>query len=141
MTVRSSEKSLLRILDANYNRAKEALRVCEDVARFYFSDARLTAHFKRLRHDLTRALIELKIPDRDMVAVRNSKEDVGRSSLIYDKKNPGWKDIFISNLKRGEEASRVLEEFSKMIDVRKTPIFQKIRFRLYELEKLGLQKF
>ena len=141
MTVRSSEKSLLRVLDANYNRAKEALRVCEDIARFYFSDRRLTAQFKRLRHDLTQALIELKIPDRHMVAVRNSKEDVGRSSLIHDKKNPGWKDIFISNLKRGEEASRVLEEFSKMIDTRKTPLFQKIRFRLYELEKVGIQKF
>lgn len=134
-------KSELRILDANYNRAKEALRVVEDVSRFYLQDSRLTARFKRVRHDLTKALLGLRIPDQTLVAARDSAEDVGRRSLIRDKKKTRWKDLLLSNLKRAQEASRVLEELSKMIRPQKTAGFQRIRFRLYELEKISLQKF
>lgn len=134
-------ESLLRIIDANYNRAKEAIRVAEDISRFYFRDARLTSRFKRVRHDLTKALLGFKVSYRRLVEVRNSKEDVGRSGLIRDKKHPGWKDLLLSNLKRAEEAARVLEEFSKMGGPRKTSSFQRIRFRLYELEKDCFQKF
>lgn len=135
------QKSPLRVIDANYNRAKEALRVAEDITRFYLADSRLTGRFKRIRHDLTKALLGFKVPYRRLVAARNSREDVGRKSLVKDKKRPGWKDLLLSNLKRGQEALRVLEEFSKMVEPRKAAAFQRIRFRLYELEKDSLQKF
>ena len=134
-------RELLRVIDANYNRAKEALRVTEDIARFYLADARLTSRYKRARHDLTKALLGFKMPYRRLVEARDSKEDVGRAGLIRDKKKPGWKDIFLSNLKRAEEAVRVLEEFSKMVEPNETSRLQRLRFRLYELEKEGLRKF
>lgn len=134
------QKSLLRIIDANYNRAKEAIRVAEDIARFYLADRKLTSSYKRLRHDLTRALFSFKIPYRRLVEARNSREDVGRASLIRDKRRAGWKDLFLSNLKRAAEASRVLEEISKMAAPGQAPVFQRIRFRLYELEKQSLRK-
>ena len=133
-------RELLRVIDANYNRAKEAIRVAEDIARFYLRDASLTARFKRLRHDLTKALLGFKVPYRDLVKARNSREDVGRSGLIRDKKRLGWKDLFLSNLKRAQEASRVLEEFSKIAGPKKTASFQRLRFRLYELEREVIQK-
>ena len=117
------------------------MRVAEDVARFHLADARLTARFKRVRHDLTKALLGFRVPYRRLVEARDSKEDVGARSLIRDKKRPRWKDLLLSNLKRAEEASRVLEELSKMVAPKKTPAFQKIRFRLYELEKISLRKF
>ena len=41
---------ILRIIDANANRLREALRVCEDIARFILSDKRATQEFKSLRH-------------------------------------------------------------------------------------------
>jgi len=135
------QKGLLRIIDANYNRAKEAIRVAEDISRFYLADARLTARFKRARHDLTQALLGFKVPYRSLVEARNSKEDVGAKSLIRDKLRPGWKDLLLSNLKRSQEATRILEEFSKMVEPAKTRSFQNIRFRLYELEKESLRKF
>ena len=135
------QKPLLRVIDANYNRAKEALRVAEDIGRFYFADARLTARFKRTRHDLTKVLLGFKVPYRALVEARDSKEDVGARSLIRDKKNPRWKDILLSNLKRAQEAVRVLEEMSKMVEPGKTRSFQSLRFRLYELEKISIQKF
>ena len=37
------QKALLRIIDANYNRAKEAIRVAEDIVRFHLGDFKLTA--------------------------------------------------------------------------------------------------
>lgn len=135
------EKSLLRIIDANYNRAKEAARVAEDIARFFLRDARLTARLKRVRHDLTRALLGFGVPYRDLVEARDSKEDVGRAGLIRDQKSPRWKDLMLSNLKRAQEAARVLEEISKMAGPSKARSFQRIRFRFYELEKESLRKF
>ncbi|MBI4115805.1 MAG: thiamine-phosphate pyrophosphorylase [Candidatus Omnitrophica bacterium] len=134
-------QKLLQVIDANYNRAKEAVRVAEDIARFYFKDARLTARFKRARHDLTKILLGFKVPYQKLVKARNSEKDVGAKSLIRDKSRVGWQDLLSSNLKRAEEATRVLEEFSKMIEPSKTRSFQKIRFRLYELEKESIRKF
>lgn len=134
-------QSVMRIVDANYNRAKEAIRVAEDIARFHLEDRRLTSRFKRLRHDLTKVLLAFKVSYRSLAEARNSKKDVGARSLIRDKERPRWRDLFLSNLKRAEEASRVLEELSKMMAPRKTSALQKIRFRLYELEKIGLRKF
>ncbi len=128
------------MIDANYNRAKEAVRVAEDIARFYLQDRALTSRFKRARHDLTKALLGFKVPYRNLVEARNSKEDVGARGLIRDKKRPGWKDLLLSNLKRAQEATRVLEEFSKMVEPKKTGSFQRLRFRLYELEKESLRK-
>lgn len=131
---------MLRVIDANYNRAKEAIRVAEDIARFHLGDSKLTGRFKRLRHDVTRALLGFKVPYRSLVEARDSEEDVGRRSLIRDKKRPLWKDLLLSNLKRAEEAARVLEEFSKMAAPGKARSFQRIRFRLYELEKESIRK-
>ena len=47
--------AVLRILDANANRAREALRVVEDYARFVLDDAALSGELKQLRHDLATA--------------------------------------------------------------------------------------
>ena len=47
--------STLRILDANFNRAREALRVVEDYARFHLNDDSLSGELKQLRHDLATA--------------------------------------------------------------------------------------
>lgn len=135
------QRALLRIIDANYNRAKEGLRVAEDIARFHLRDPALTRALKRIRHDFTKALLAFKTPYRSLVEARNLKEDVGARGLIRDKKRPDWKDLLVSNLRRGQEASRVLEELSRMVEPRKTASFQRIRFRLYELEKNCLRKF
>lgn len=136
-----AKREILRIIDANYNRAKEAARVAEDIARFFLRDARLTAQFKRVRHDLTKALLGFKIPYRRLVEARNSKEDVGRAGFIRDKLHPRWKDLMLSNLRRAQEATRVLEEISKMVEPVKARSFQRLRFRFYELEKHALRKF
>jgi len=132
---------ILRVIDANYNRAKEGIRVSEEVARFVLGSSRLTDRYKKARHDLTKILISLPVSYRQIVAERNIREDVGRTSLRLDKKKINIQDIFSSNIQRAEEAVRVLEEWSKLISIPAARKFQKLRFALYELEKETFKKF
>ncbi|MGB2829294.1 MAG: thiamine phosphate synthase, partial [Phycisphaerae bacterium] len=55
----ADRQSVYRILDANANRAREALRVAEEAARFALERADLAETLKRLRHDLRAALAPL----------------------------------------------------------------------------------
>ncbi len=48
----SCVSALHRLLDANLNRAREALRVMEDVARFTLDHAPLASQLKSIRHEL-----------------------------------------------------------------------------------------
>ena len=45
---------LFRLIDANLNRAREALRVVEDAFRFVHDDARAQENLKRMRHSIIR---------------------------------------------------------------------------------------
>ena len=136
------DRAYWRIIDANFNRAKEALRVCEDFSRFFLDDASLTREFKRCRHGITEILFQFPVPYARLVASRNSPHDVGRRDWIRDGRGrPDWRDVMTANSKRGEEALRVLEELAKVLAPRHAPRFSRLRFHLYELEKRSLQKF
>ena len=136
------ETKYLRIMDANFNRAKEALRVCEDFARFLLCDEKLTAKFKRCRHRLTEILTRFPASYARLVASRDSVHDVGRDDWIQDgRRKPGWRKVMTANLKRGQEALRVLEELAKMIAPRRARALGRLRFELYELEKRSFRKF
>ncbi len=129
-------------MDANFNRAKEALRVTEDLSRFILNSRPLASAFKKSRHDLSASLISFPVAYKKLLASRNSAEDVSRDSIIQDTpRKPGWQDLMISNLKRAQEALRVLEEVSKMVSVKHSKQFQKIRFDVYALEKRSILKF
>ncbi len=133
-------KKALRLIDANFNRVKEGLRVCEDILRFIYDDRALTQSFKKLRHDCSRILLGFPVAYRILVQTRESGHDVGKDGVILEKKKPNWKDLVISNFKRAEESLRVLEEASKVVAPAKSPSFQSLRFKLYELEKRALKK-
>ena len=135
------QSKTLRLIDANFNRAKEGLRVCEDILRFIYDDRALTGAFKRLRHGCSNILLEFPAPYRILVQARSSADDVGKKSAVSDKKKPRWSDIFTANVKRAEESLRVLEEASKLAAPSRSRQFQSLRFRLYELEKKALEKF
>lgn len=138
----SNEKNkVIRIIDANYNRAKEALRVCEDVARFILEKKNLTAKYKRARHDLTTTLLSFPVSYKKMIIQRDASGDVGRSSLKLDKKKITQEDIFLSNIQRSQEAVRVLEEWAKTLSVVSSKKFQRLRFKLYDLEKETIKLF
>lgn len=141
MSAAATPKAILRVLDANYNRTKEALRVLEDVARFVFDSAPLSARIKKCRHRLTQALLGLPVSYQQFVLARDSANDVGKDSSIADRKKPKIQDLVKANARRGQESLRVMEEFTKIIGKQHATRFQKIRFELYELEKQCLSKF
>jgi len=126
--------SIYRILDANANRAREGLRVVEEIARFVLEDKKLTFSIKKLRSELTRVI--QKLDKVKLLAERRALSDVG--GKLYTKSESKRKDIadvFRSNMKRVEEAVRVLEEFSKLIDPNSGKRFKAIRMKVYQVEK------
>lgn len=134
-------RPFLRMADANYNRAKEALRVCEDTLRFFLNSRVESLRCKRLRHRLSRIFLTLPVAYAKIVASRESATDVGRKRTMRDRKNVGAGDLFLANVKRAEEATRVLEEVSKVLFPKKVSSFERLRFSIYELEKAALRKF
>ena len=132
-------KNIYRIIDANLNRAREGIRVTEEVARLYFDDAKLSAKFKRLRHELTR-VAKKNFDQEKLLSFRDSEKDVGADSMgSLEKKRADLNSIIQANLRRSEEATRVLEEFGKLINPDSAKSFKKIRFRLYTLEQETLR--
>jgi len=130
----TSEAKVFRIIDANVNRAMEGLRVVEEVVRFILEDKRLTLRLKELRSCLKSTVNQ--IPRDKLISSRASLTDVG--GKLYTKSEKNRKSIlaiYRSNIKRIEEAVRVLEEFSKLVEPKLGKNFKAIRFELYDFEK------
>jgi thiamine-phosphate pyrophosphorylase len=120
-----------RILDANANRAREALRVLEDAARFLLDDPAASRAFKTLRHDLVEILSEL--PAGVLEANRATGSDVGRSiSLESERERPDALSVVRAAGGRLGESLRSLEEWSKTIDPALSGRFEAVRYRGYE---------
>jgi len=119
-----------RLLDANLNRAREGLRVIEDIARFLYDDKKLSQKIRNLRHNLTN--VTKSIYPR-LLKSREPERDVGLT--IKEGKRSNLKDILFANFRRVEEGIRVLEEFSKLISTDAGDRLKKIRFKIYGIEK------
>ena len=126
-------KQLLRIVDANFNRAKEGLRVCEDVARYGYDRQTVTREFKNIRHQLTGAVSSLEI--LDLLKARDIEGDVGRGSTTSEFKRQNLNDIFYANAQRVKESLRVLEEVTKLLDASCARKIKGLRYKTYALEK------
>jgi thiamine-phosphate pyrophosphorylase len=130
-----------RIVDANANRAREALRVLEDFARFSLNDALLSRQLKQLRHDLTDALECLPVPA--LLASRETLADVGTEiSTSRELTRHSLRDVVNANVKRLQEALRSLEEYGKLAGERgcvSAPCLseqlEKLRYQSYTLER------
>ncbi|MDR2034011.1 MAG: thiamine-phosphate pyrophosphorylase [Helicobacteraceae bacterium] len=125
----------LRVIDANLNRLREAIRVVEDLCRYVFDDAAIAKSLKTLRHKARSALYDECLNSRD------SDADVLRPTLPQENARNGAKSVFIANFKRAQESARVLEEALKIDDPQESEIFKSIRYELYSLEKLTLEKY
>lgn len=129
------KNKMYRIIDANLNRSREGLRVCEEVVRFGLEDDRLNEKFRKLRHTITETAKSLPITTEELLASRDSESDVGNRPFPTHLEKVNYRDIFISNMQRTQEALRVLEEFSSIILREVAENFRSIRFHTYTLEK------
>src|SRR6056297_2308265 len=106
-------EKLYRVLDANCNRLREALRIVEECFRFVYANEPLTVELKQLRHrvkEFERQLDAVQLlggrdTATDPFSRENRPEEMDRSNLNR---------LLTANLKRAQEAARVLEEFSKL---------------------------
>lgn len=132
--LKTKQYKINRVIDANINRAKEGLRVCEEVTRFILDNRRLTSELKIIRHNLSSIAVSLAAKDK-LIKERSSLKDVGRLLKANELRRSGVSDIFSANIGRVKESVRVLEEFSKLINLKAALGFKSIRYRIYEIEK------
>jgi thiamine-phosphate pyrophosphorylase len=119
----------LRIVDANLNRLREGIRVVEDICRFYKNSKELSSKLKKLRHTSRLDNFNALLSSRDIIndpLKETTKSETKRESLDM---------IVISNIKRAQESSRVLEEILKLTNKNDAEKFKNIRYELYNLEK------
>lgn len=122
-----------RILDANLNRAREGLRVVEEWTRLVLESKSLHRRLKETRHALIQA--EKKIPGDKLIVSRSVKQDPGADySTPAETKKKDLAILIRANLRRVQEAMRVLEEVSKLKKGDASKYFKKIRFQTYNLE-------
>jgi len=124
--------TLLRILDANLNRATEGLRTIEEIMRFGMNSAYWQLELKKLRHAIAEA--QRKLPLHDLLQARCSQLDVGAdNSIASEQQRLSLGDIQRAAVERVQQALRCLEEFSKPLDVDVATLFSKIRFTAYDI--------
>lgn len=133
------DKGILRVIDANFNRAKEGLRVVEDIFRFILEDNTLRKKTRNVRHSLD-VITQEKILKRAILS-RDSKSDIGKRIDKLELKRSDASDLLYINLQRVKESLRVLEEFFKIVIPKKVPKIKTIRYEIYALEKKVLKKW
>ena len=132
---RNKAEAILRVIDANLNRLREALRVIEEYFRFINLNKDISIDLKQLRHSLEelennfdqKALLSSRDTETDPFAGKNREEELNRTSET---------DIVKASFKRAQEAARVLEEYIKITQHQIMSEKAKyIRFILYTIEK------
>ena len=133
------DRTAMRMLDANFNRAREALRTMEDYCRFVLNDSGLSATCKTLRHELCAQMALLGATDA--VLVRDTPGDVGVTIKASDELHRGTlENIVMAGAKRLTEALRVLEELAKLKSATVAAHLESLRYQSYTVEQAILRQ-
>ena len=127
-------KEIYRILDASFNRAREALRVIEDCGRFAMNDPAVTAVAKNMRSDL-RELFET-MPVAEFLTARDTPGDIGTElTSPSEARRKDLADVASAACKRLGEALRSIEEYSKIVAPDRTVQVERMRYNGYTMER------
>jgi len=133
------DKANYRVIDANANRAREAIRVVEDCCRLVLNDRQLSEKTKTLRHLFSGVISQLD--QLLLMSARNINDDVGTLiTLPSEQQRQDYKDVVIVAFKRMSEAMRALEESLKCVAPSLASTIEKCRYLGYDLEKLIISK-
>lgn len=126
----------LRIIDANLNRAREALRTLEDHARLAWDDRELAARCKAMRHRI--AEIGAVVGSTRLLAARDIEHDVGRDTRVSgETERRDAERIIGSACGRLSEALRVIAEYAKLAVIGAADavsIADRLRYESYALQ-------
>jgi len=129
-----TERAQYRIIDANFNRAREALRVIEEYCRFVLDHAGLSGRAKAMRHRLSASIGQLD-SDR-LLACRDTVGDVGTGLSVEGQlARRDLEDCLTAACKRLTEALRVLAEVIHAQDPAVAQTIEAIRYEAYSLER------
>jgi thiamine-phosphate pyrophosphorylase len=131
---KTNRASIARLVDANLNRASEAIRVLEDITRFVNPNGVLSASLKKIRHRLREIVVSF-IPERECILAREPESDVGKDSHAEELKRLDITEVLTANFRRAQEATRVLEEVAKLFQEGASESLKKIRYELYGIHK------
>ena len=125
---------IYRMIDANFNRAREALRGMEEYCRFLLDNKELSGQAKQLRHRLCEAIARLDTAS--LLCARDIAGDVGRGLSVQGQLSRATlADSFTAATKRAGEALRVLAETTQTLNTDVASICEQLRFGVYDLEK------
>jgi thiamine-phosphate pyrophosphorylase len=128
------ERAVHRIIDANFNRAREALRVIEEFCRFALNSAPLTGRARQFRHELSTAIG--KLDACRLISSRDTRGDVGVDIQLENQpKRTGLYDSFTAACKRLPEALRTLAEMMQTVNPSVAREIESLRYAAYTLEK------
>ena len=128
------ERAVYRIIDANFNRAREAIRVIEDFCRFGLNSTALFQRAGQLRHQLSAAIG--KLDAGQLISSRDTLSDVGVGRAVDEKlSRNSLNDCVTAGCKRLTEALRTLAEMSQIQNRSVGQTIEKLRFDAYALEK------
>lgn len=128
------EPAAYRILDVNFNRAREAARGMEEFCRFVLNDEGLSGRCKQIRHRLCAAFG--RIDAGRLLVSRDTQGDVGRGlSVDGQMGRADLAECFTAAVRRLGEAMRALAEVSQAMDRDASAAFERLRFDGYAVEK------
>jgi thiamine-phosphate pyrophosphorylase len=128
------ERAIYRIIDANFNRAREGVRIMEEFCRFALNCSPLAERAKQLRHELSLAID--KLDTGRLISSRDTVGDVGIGKTV-DKQliRESLNDCFTASCKRLTEALRSLSEMIQTLNRPVAEAIEKLRYEAYTLEK------
>lgn len=129
-----------RLIDANFNRAREGMRVIEDILRFLLDEQELFIEAKNLRLGLgeVNSVIDNQLR---LISHRDTANDVGTEvTPKAEQERFDIKAVLIANFKRVQESLRVLEEMLKLLNVEASEKCKAFRYQTYELEYQTMKK-
>jgi len=126
----------LRLIDANTNRAREALRTMEDVARFCADDAALSGELRALRHELVRTLDAAGVPAEMLIAARDTPGDVGTTRGAAATGTEHHADLGAVAIAAGNRAAEALRTLAEAFRTDASaaahaPALEALRYRTY----------
>ncbi len=128
------DRAVYRIIDANFNRAREGLRMAEEFCRFALDNQQLCSRCKEIRHKLSTAAAKFGM--QQLAAARDTENDVGCGlTTNHQLHRQNLEDCAAAGLARTVEAIRVISEAISIDDAKLAGEIEKMRYECYSLEK------
>lgn len=125
------------VIDVNLNRLTESLKFLEDYIRF---ETKVPVLLNRIRI-IRKEFFQLKkmLPIENLISYRKSEIDPGRKSVFDNIPRTNEMDLIVANFSRAKESARIIEEILRQGNKKLMRYIKKIRFQIYDLEKLVIE--